>query len=62
MERLRRALDKAAVEKRDLQQKVASTQQALQVRSFEERHGGRITKETSQRFLKPAPDMHQGMH
>lgn len=31
VERFRRALDKAAVEKRDLQQKVAATQQALQV-------------------------------
>ncbi|KAL3152356.1 hypothetical protein ABBQ32_001417 [Trebouxia sp. C0010 RCD-2024] len=30
VERFRRALDKAAVEKRDLQQKVAATQQALQ--------------------------------
>ena len=34
VERLRRALDKAAVEKRDQQQKVAATQQALQVWVF----------------------------
>ena len=31
VERLRRALDKAAVEKRDQQQKVAATRDALQV-------------------------------
>ena len=31
VERLRRALDKAAVERRDQQHKIAATQQALQV-------------------------------